>query len=147
MLTNQLNNFSKTLVIMSNKFKLCMSALSILVFQLLIAFTFGNGLVINRKIFRDFFRIPSSKCILTNSNGICTPFQAREFEQDCTCYCPDGKNTFVLHNNVWTCLDNSKMRELQGRRIGNNCAVYSSWGNMKLLVSFNIERFHAMLVP
>lgn len=118
MLRNQPGNLSIILVIMWNQFKLYMSALSISVFQLLIAFTFGHDFVINRKIFRDCFGIPTPKCIVTSSNDTCKPFQAREFKQDCTCYCPDGKNTFVLHNNVWTCLDNGKIRELQGKRIG-----------------------------
>ena len=117
MLRNQPRNLSLILVIMSNQFKLYTSALSILVFQLLIAFTIGNAFVINRKISTDFFGIPTSKCIITSSNDTCKPFQARKL-QDCTCYCTDAENTFVLHNNVWTCLDNGKIRELQGKRIG-----------------------------
>ena len=103
-----------------NEMKLKISASSILAFQAFIGFTQGEVFVISRNGFydrRDYVQaIPSSVC----QNHGCKQFQAyRSPDGSCFCYCPLENATFVFHDNKWTCLDNGKVRELQGRAIMN----------------------------
>ena len=99
-------------------------AISIAVFQLFIGITLGNVFVINRNrpsVFQianswDSFTIPSSICNRTISAGDeCEPFHAINDNRSCSCSCPLDRASFVFKDNEWTCLENGKVRDLQGK--------------------------------
>ena len=85
----------------------------------------GKRFVINRNpqglpwLNRDSFKIPSSVCNCTGTSNDCETFEALNYSryQSCSCYCPSQNSSLVFHNNKWKCLDNSQVRELQGKRI------------------------------
>ena len=104
--------------------KLTISASSILVFQGFFAFAIGNVFVINRNRpsglyqwwrSRDSFKVPTSICNRTSTGSeICGSFDANNGEESCSCSCPRDRATFVFADG-WTCLENSKVRNLQGK--------------------------------
>ena len=108
---------------MANKMKMTRSAPSILILQIFLGFTSASVFLINRNppgqpwLSRDSFRIPSSLCQRDNTNE-CDTFEAlSDKHQNCSCYCPSQNSSFVYHENKWTCLENGKVRDLQGKRI------------------------------
>ena len=97
---------------------------SVLVFQVLLAYTFGNDFVIfrNRSCLnrdwdsRDYFKIPTSMCYQSSRLGRnrCGSFGATiDATQNCSCSCDPERATFVFHERQWTCLDNTIVRELE----------------------------------
>ena len=123
-------------------------ASSIGILQVFLGFTTANVLLINRNssgkpwINRDSFTIPSSLCQQNNGHDECEPFRAlNDKHQNCSCYCPSQNSSFVYHSNKWTCLQNGRVRDLQGKRIRKQfkIAVFfadlSRW-NVKNMVLF-----------
>ena len=99
--------------------------ISVAVFQLFVGITLGNVFVINRNRPSgiqlianswDSFTIPSTICNRTNSAGDeCKRFHAIDDSRSCSCSCPLERASFVFEDNEWTCLDNAKVRDLQGK--------------------------------
>ena len=124
-------------------------ASSIGILQVFLGFTTANVLLINRNprgqpwFNRDSFSIPSSLCQQNNGNDECDPFGAiKDKHKNCSCICP-ANSSFVYHSNKWTCLQNGRVRDLQGKRIRQfRIAVFftdlSRWNvkNMVLLILF-----------
>jgi len=130
---------------MSNEVKFTISASSFLLsyfLQVFIGFTSGNVFVIRRNGYSgifDSFTVPSSICTKPKYE-FCPPFQANKFDdQDCSCYCPGGKNTFVFHDDGWTCLENGKLRELQGKKAG--ILLFRVYTEKYMDVIFLFEKF------
>ena len=69
---------------------------------------------------KDSFKISPSSCnpVLPSSGDECEPFQADPPTSHCSCPCPDGRATFVFQKSGWTCLENGRIRVLQG-----NCMI------------------------
>ena len=109
---------------MPNKINVTILALSIGILQVFQGFTTAKVLSINRNrrgqpwINKDSFSIPSSLCLQNNGHDECEPFRAlNDKHQNCSCYCPSQNSSFVYHSNGWTCLQNGRVRDLQGKRI------------------------------
>ena len=100
----------------------------ILVSQVLSGYTLGNVFTIKRNRHVNFnpkfisswdsFNIPTSMCNRTSMGEQCGPFGAFiDGGHSCECFCPSNRSTFVFHDNKWTCLDNHKVRDLQGKNM------------------------------
>lgn len=67
----------------------------------------------------DTFKIPPSLCRSTESSStICAKFNARASgngSQQCICSCSRENATFMFYKNQWTCLRNSKVRDVLGK--------------------------------
>jgi len=121
-------------------------ASSIIIFQVFLGFTSANVWLINRNpggqpwINRDSFSIPLSLCQQNNGNDECDPFGAiNDKHKNCSCICPSQNYSFVYHENKWTCLQNGKVRNLQGKRIRQPRMVVFliySWWNVKNMLLF-----------
>ena len=107
--------------------KLTISTSSILVFHGFFAFAIGNVFVINRNRpsglnqwwwSRDSFKVPTSICNRTSTGSeICGSFYATNGDGSCSCSCPRDRATFVFAEDGWTCLENDKIRNLQGKSV------------------------------
>ena len=142
-------------VLMPNKMKLTILASSIVILQVFLGFTSANVWLINRTLTRepwlnrDSFSIPSSLCHQNNGNDACYPFGAlSDKHKNCSCYCPFQNSSFVYHENKWTCLQNGKVRKLQGKRTRQFrlavCFIYT-WWNVKNMLWFIL--FKAIVIP
>ena len=101
---------------LSNEVKSTISASWIFVFQVFIGFAIGNVIVINRGIEVDSFKFATSMCNRTSAGSECKPLKADIVaDERCFCWCPYTSASLVFHNDKWTCLENRKVRELQGK--------------------------------
>ena len=108
---------------------------TLILFQVFISFTQGNVFTIKRNrhvnvtakhIYSwDSFTIPASICRRMNIDDECGSFNAEsDGGQSCSCFCPSNRTTFIFHDNKWTCLENYKIRNLQGKSYCFPCSLF-----------------------
>ena len=114
------------LAMKSRNVKLILTSSLILICQIFIGYTQGNVYTIQRNRYLDLrliyswdsFMMPTSMCNVTSMDGGCGLFDAvLDTSRSCSCYCPRSRTTFAFKGNKWRCVDNSRVRDVQGKRV------------------------------